>query len=201
MNTTFAIEEYKSLRHEAVERIMMQARLEIFSLTAAATVWTAGILLSDCTFWPCIAIIAAGIILASAVLASYESCAIFRIGIYLAARYDSDPTLGLAWEKSVFVGEDVTGPKRSWGNRHVLYYSVLVCGNFALAIAVSLHTTGWADRLGILIVEWTILAVISLAMVHPLKKIACAYKHKADGIRTWTERLQNAEPPPAGDSQ
>jgi hypothetical protein len=97
-NNDWTLEKYRSLRSEVIERIKMQKQLEVFSLTAAALIW-GGASISDVpemALW--VGVCAGLVVFACALLAAYESQAIFKTAAYIAAKFERDPQLGVCWD-------------------------------------------------------------------------------------------------------
>ena len=186
----WTIEEYKSLRSEVVERIKMQKQLEVFSLTAAALVWGAASITDSPEMAVWIGICAGLMILASALLAAYESQAIFKIGAYIAAKFENNHQTGVCWD-SVAHDKRISATN-GWYcklNRHSMYYFMLTCVNilFALGFSGIAHDGLAVDSK--LIAQISILITISLSMLYPIFKNEEAYASKQKCISRWKEIL------------
>lgn len=202
----WTLEEYKSLRSEVVERIKMQKQLEVFSLTAAALIW-GGASISDVpemAVW--VGVCAALVIFACALLAAYESQAIFKIGAYIAAKFERDPELGLCWDSMTHDKRiPMYATRRMPLNRHSIYYLMLILVNLCFSFGFAVSVGGGLQVDASTLIQAVVLVAVSASIIHPLVKNERAYSSKEQSTEKWIRILdercsKNSEPSVPGDA-
>ena len=188
-----AVEEYRALRKEIIERIKLQAQLEIFSLSAAGVVWGVAMFGRPGVSSLWIGICAGLLILACASLNSYESVAIFRASAYIAAKFETHPNSKLSWESFVVARKDHL-LKPLGVNRHVRYYVLLMMVNLLIAMGRSaMDPKIWKNWTNAVVLA-TILVFISFAMCFPVHEMRKAFKAKAKQIECWQSKFTEIAP-------
>ena len=180
-DNSYTIEEYKTLREEILARVRIQAQLEAFSLTAAGVIWGAGFVKAQSDPSPWLGVCAGLVMFAMAILASYESDAIFKLGSFIAAKYEIGAPFGLTWESTTYTSKDYKRPKFT---RHSVYFCLLMIVNVIITCVVARGQYASAS------LPLLVTVTIALAISYPVWKIECAYNSKEAEIK---KRLKNKD--------
>jgi hypothetical protein len=176
----YAIEEYKSLRQEILVRMNTQKQLELFSLTAAGVIWGAGYFKTQASAPLWMGTFAGLLILATGILAAYEATAIFKLGSFVAAKYEISGLFGLSWESITYTTRDTFKPRVI---RHTIYYCVVMLVNVLMTLLATHTEQAWRYP------HWVVTLVIGAGIYFPVKRIQVAYNTKDEQITRWLGQL------------
>ena len=144
LNNAFALEEYRTLRSEALERIKMVNQMGLAIMTGVVVAWgTLLVATSDAVITLVAGCIVATLVATVGNILAHLQVGVFRIGMYLSVRFEREPSLQLHWETHTAASSvGTSGGKVFRLDRHATFLAAMVFANAGLAATLSFLRSG-----------------------------------------------------------